>query len=129
MGLGPADVPEMTALVAATEPGAFAARTVELGAYVGIRADGGTGALLAMAGQRLRLDGHVELSAVCTAVEHRGRGLARRLVRHLVALIEAEGNVAFLHAQADNAPAVALYDALGFQRRTEVDALLIAPPT
>lgn len=45
--LGPGDVPEMLDLIARTEPGPFAQRTIELGTYLGIRHEG---ALIAMAG-------------------------------------------------------------------------------
>ena len=80
--LGAADVPEMLELVAQTEPGPFLTRTIELGDYLGIRREG---ALVAMAGERLHLDGWTEISAVCTRPDHRGQGLATRLVRALVA--------------------------------------------
>jgi hypothetical protein len=49
--LGPADGPEMLELTARTKPGPFLPRTVEMGAYLGIRRDG---RLVAMAGERLR---------------------------------------------------------------------------
>ena len=71
--LGPADVPEMLALVERTAPGPFSARTIELGRYLGIRR---AGRLIAMAGERLHPPGWTEISAVCTDVEHRGHGLA-----------------------------------------------------
>ena len=47
--LGPADVPEMLALVETARPGPFASRTIELGTYVGVR-NGGAGRLIAMGG-------------------------------------------------------------------------------
>jgi ribosomal protein S18 acetylase RimI-like enzyme len=112
--LGPADVPEMLDLVHRTRPGPFYPRTVELGTYLGIRRDG---ALVAMAGERMRPPGHTEISAVCTDEAHRGTGLAARLVRAVVANIRARGDVAFLHASADNTNAIRLYDAMGFRLR------------
>ena len=39
--LGPADAPEMQALVDLTEPGPFSSRTHEMGTYLGLRRDGG----------------------------------------------------------------------------------------
>ena len=107
------DVPEMVALVARTEPGPFADRTIELGTYLGVR-DPVDGALVAMAGQRLRPPGHVEISAVCTDVAFRGRGLARWLVELLIEDISGRGDVAILHAAATNTGAVRLYRAMGF---------------
>ena len=75
--LGVDDVPEMTALVELTKPGPFLPRTIETGVYLGYRDCDGR--LLAMAGQRLHLPGWVEISAVCTHPDARGRGLARAL--------------------------------------------------
>jgi hypothetical protein len=72
----------MLELVAETEPGPFLNRAVELGDYLGIRCDG---ALVAMAGERLRFDGWTEISGVCTMPTHRGHGLASGLVGALIA--------------------------------------------
>ncbi|MGY1742895.1 MULTISPECIES: GNAT family N-acetyltransferase [unclassified Blastococcus] len=113
------DVPEMLALVERTRPGPFLPRTVELGTYLGLRDD--DGALVAMAGERLRPPGWTEISAVCTDPAARGRGLATRLVRALVHGIRARRETAFLQCAADNVPAVRLYGALGFRLRREVD--------
>lgn len=116
--LGAADVPEMLELVARTRPGPFLARTIELGAYYGVR-DGGR--LIAMAGERLRPPGWTEISAVCTDPDHRGRGLAGRLVRHVAVGIRARGEVPFLHAATANPGAIRLYESLGFARRRATD--------
>ncbi|MEE4546947.1 GNAT family N-acetyltransferase [Streptomyces sp. V4-01] len=115
--LGPADVPEMLDLVARTEPGPFRPRTVEMGAYYGVRHEG---RLVAMAGERLRPPGWTEISAVCTDQEHRGRGLATRLVRHVAAGIADRGETPFLHAAAANTNAVRLYESLGFTLRRTI---------
>nr|WP_208615690.1 GNAT family N-acetyltransferase [Streptomyces cellostaticus] len=112
--LGPADVPEILDLVARTRPGPFLKRTVEMGTYLGIRHEG---RLIALAGERLRLPGWTEISAVCTDPEHRGRGLATRLVRAVAAGIRERGETPFLHAAADNAPAIRLYESIGFTLR------------
>lgn len=116
--LGPADVPEMLDLVARTRPGPFLARTLELGTYLGIRQDG---ALVAMAGERLRPPGWTEISAVCTDPAVRGQGLARRLVLAVAHGIQERGETPFLHTGADNSGAIRLYETLGFRpRRTTV---------
>jgi ribosomal protein S18 acetylase RimI-like enzyme len=83
--LGAADVPEMLELAAQTDPGPFLTRTIELGDYLGVRRDG---ELVAMAGERFHLDGWTEISAVCTKPDHRGRGLASRLMGALTAGIQ-----------------------------------------
>jgi ribosomal protein S18 acetylase RimI-like enzyme len=116
--LGRADVPEMLDLAGRTRPGPFLPRTVELGAYLGIRSvPGRGGSLVAMAGERLNPPGWTEISAVCTDEQWRGRGFAERLVRTLMTGIRARGQTAFLHVVADNAAAIRVYERLGFRIR------------
>ncbi|MFE9682208.1 GNAT family N-acetyltransferase [Streptomyces sp. NPDC006285] len=112
--LGPADVPEMLALVERTGPGPFLPRTIELGTYLGIRREG---ALVAMAGERLHPPGWTEISAVCTDPAVRGEGLATRLTLAVAHGIRARGETPFLHTGASNTGAVRLYESLGFRRR------------
>ncbi|MET9533041.1 GNAT family N-acetyltransferase [Streptomyces sp. NPDC006649] len=112
--LTPADVPEMLDLVSRTRPGPFLPRTIELGAYWGIRRGG---RLVAMAGERLRPPGHTEISAVCTDAGHRGQGFATRLVRHVADGVRDRGDTPFLHAAAENENAVRLYLSMGFVLR------------
>ncbi|MEU6671025.1 GNAT family N-acetyltransferase [Streptomyces sp. NPDC046727] len=123
--LGPGDVPEMLDLVARTRPGPFLERTVEMGTYLGIRH---RGRLVAMAGERLRLPGWTEISAVCTDPAHRGRGLATRLVRAVAAGIRDRGDTPFLHAAADNASAIRLYEAIGFTPRRRNRVMQLRSP-
>jgi ribosomal protein S18 acetylase RimI-like enzyme len=120
--LGPDDVPEMLALVAETEPGPFLTRTIELGDYLGIRRDG---ALVAMAGERFRPDGWTEISAVCTKPDHRGQGLASRLVGALIAGIHRRSERAFLHVMSTNVGAIGLYEALGFRVRQHATLTIV----
>ncbi|HEY7961662.1 MAG TPA: GNAT family N-acetyltransferase [Solirubrobacteraceae bacterium] len=124
IALGAADVPEMLELVAQTQPGPFLTRTIELGDYMGLRCDG---ALVAMAGERFRLDGWTEISAVCTEPGHRGRGLASRLVRALIARIERRSQRAFLHVLSTNAAAIGLYEELGFCVRQTARITVVTP--
>lgn len=113
--LGPADVPEMLDLVARTQPGPFRASTVTMGTYLGLR--DASGALVAMAGERMRPPGWTEISAVCTDPAHRGKGLATRLVRAVGAVIRARDDVPFLHTAHDNAAAIGVYERMGFVLR------------
>lgn len=85
-----------------------------MGRYIGIRDQG---KLIAMAGERMRLEGFVEISAVCVDDGYRGRGLAGRLVNVLRREILLRGDIPFLHVLDDNAPALALYRRLGFENR------------
>lgn len=105
---------DMLDLATMTKPGPFARRTHETGNYIGIRE---RGQLIAMAGERMHIDGYVEISAVCVHNEHRGKGLAGRLVNVLRREIEARGDTAFLHVRSDNHAAIRLYERLGFEFR------------
>ena len=113
--LGKDDVPEMMALVDATRPGPFSARTHELGHYLGIRSDAGK--LVAMAGERMRVDGYTEVSAVCVDPSQRGKGYAADLITAVARGILARGELPFLHVFTTNASAIGLYRKLGFARR------------
>ncbi|WP_316194223.1 GNAT family N-acetyltransferase [Bradyrhizobium sp. SZCCHNRI3052] len=108
------DIPAMLELTARTKPGPFLARTRELGRYIGIR-DGER--LAAMAGERMRLDGFTEISAVCVHPDYRGLGYAQRLVTVLMTAIRGRGETPFLHVIDDNHAAIALYERLGFVSR------------
>jgi len=107
----------MMHLVELTKPGPFAARTIALGSYIGIRQGG---QLVAMAGERMRFDGFTEISAVCTHPDHRGRGHAFFLVGTLMRSILERGETPFLHIYSDNTSAAALYRKLGFTYRRSI---------
>ncbi|UQT61424.1 GNAT family N-acetyltransferase [Streptomyces durmitorensis] len=123
--LGADDVPEMLDLVQRTQPGPFLPRTVELGTYLGIRRGG---ALVAMAGERLRPPGWTEISAVCTDPGHRGEGLASRLVLAVADGIRSRGETPFLHTSARNTEAIRLYESLGFRLRRRTRFLTARVP-
>jgi len=111
--LGEADVADMLALTRLTKPGPFGKRTHEMGEYWGIRQDGD---LIAMAGERLRLPGYTEISAVCTHPEHLGCGYATALIKTLIQRIRGRGEQPFLHVRPENTRAVELYERLGFHK-------------
>jgi ribosomal protein S18 acetylase RimI-like enzyme len=117
VALGVADGREMLALASVTQPGPFGPRTIELGHYIGIRQQG---ALVAMAGERMRLDGFTEISAVCVEPAYRGHGFAAELVRSLASSITARSEIPFLHVFSLNHVAIALYRKLGFTLRRRV---------
>lgn len=121
--LGPDDVPEMLELVAATRPGPFSDRTIEMGRYLGHHVDG---RLVAMAGERMRCAGFTEVSAVCTAPDMRGRGLGGMLTLAVSHHIRSRGDEAFLHVAEDNTNALRLYLDIGFTvRRDDIDVLIV----
>ncbi|MGW3146199.1 GNAT family N-acetyltransferase [Streptomyces sp. NPDC001177] len=123
--LGPADVPEMLDLVDRTRPGPFLPRTIELGTYLGIRR---SGALIAMAGERLHPPGWTEISAVCTDPAVRGEGLATRLILAVAHGIRERGESPFLHTGARNTNAIRLYESLGFRLRRRTAFLAARAP-
>jgi len=110
-----AEAPDMLALTDLVFPGFFRPRTLEMGSYLGIY-DGPR--LAAMAGERMRLDGYQELSAVCTHPDYTGRGYAQRLLAILCNSAFDRGFTPFLHAYADNARAIGVYRKLNFVDRS-----------
>jgi predicted GNAT family acetyltransferase len=114
--LGHNDSPEMVELATLTKPGPFGTRTHELGYYVGIRDNG---KLVAMAGERLKVPGYTEVSAVCTHPDSLGKGYAAKLMTEVMRCIRKRGEKPFLHVRSDNARAIALYERLGFRIRWE----------
>jgi GNAT superfamily N-acetyltransferase len=123
--LGEPDVPEMLALTELTKPGPFGKRTRELGTYLGIRREG---RLIAMAGERLKLPGYTEVSAVCTHPEHTGHGYGATLISAVIGGIQNRNEVAILHVAAENQRAINLYERLGFSKRV-VQQLLVVRKT
>jgi ribosomal protein S18 acetylase RimI-like enzyme len=121
--LGTTDVPEMLELTAATGPGPFLPKTIQMGSYFGIRASDGR--LVAMAGERLRSTAFAEISAVCTLPEFRGRGYARALVTFLAAQILAGGRTPFLHVKSENNAKV-VYQKIGFRLRAAIYLTVIS---
>ena len=108
---------EAVELAALVYPHYFRPRTPEMGRYFGIYRDG---VLAAMAGERMGWPGAREISAVCTRPAFVGRGLARRLMAHLVADLARSGAMAFLHVSPGNVRARRLYERTGWRVRREI---------
>jgi predicted GNAT family acetyltransferase len=115
--LGFEEVPQMLELTNKTKPGPFLENTIDMGRYYGIFENG---MLLAMAGERLRLPGFTEISAICTDPAHLGKGYASLLTSYITQIILAEGNIPFLHVKTDNVRAIEVYQRAGFEIRTEI---------
>ena len=122
--LGPDDAAEMLALAEAAEPGPFGRGTVLLGGYLGLR--DAAGRLVAMGGERFRLPGHVELSAIAVHPEARGQELGSLLTRALMRRALGRGERPFLHVFPGN-PAASLYARLGFRERARLWVLWRRP--
>jgi GNAT superfamily N-acetyltransferase len=120
------DVHQMIDLVVATKPGPFRPDTIRLGGYLGYF-EGER--LVAMAGQRLSLDGFTEISAVCTHPEVRGRGLASALTYEVATKVLERGDRPFLHVAESNEAARRIYERLGFAQRQLVDFVAVKRTT
>ena len=117
-----ADVPEMVALAELTEPGPFRTGTSSLGRFFGIF-EGSR--LVAMAGQRLHMQGLREVSAVCTHPDARAHGYARIVMAEVMNDIVSRGEIPFLHVFAANELAIRVYAALGFARRRSFELAVL----
>jgi len=124
--LGPADVPEMMALVELTKPGPFAARTHELGTFLGIKVDGH---LVAMTGERMKPGNYTEMTAVCVHPSYRGRGYAQALLGEVARQIVARGEIPFLHVFSSNSSAIALYRRQGMEIHSRLHVTVLQKAT
>ena len=115
-------LPKILELIALVYPAYFRQDTAKLGSYYGIF-DGDR--LAAMAGIRFSFPGFREVSAICTHPDYRNRGFASRITRHLCTHIRAEGETPFLHTEADNKNAQAVYSKLGFELRATLDLAVL----
>jgi predicted GNAT family acetyltransferase len=120
--LGEADAAAMLELASLTKPGPFTMRAQALGDFWGIKENG---RLIAMAGERLKLDGLTELSGVATHPDFQGKGLGRLMTLYVAGKIFAKGEQPFLHTYATNAVAIRLYESLGFKLRTRMNVAVI----
>ena len=116
------DAPAMYDLAMLTQPGPYAAHTNRLGDFIGVKQDG---ALIAMAGERMKMPGLSEVSGVCTHPDHRGKGYAGALMRIVAERMIARGETPWLHAYASNVGAIALYESLGFRLHGTVTASIL----
>ncbi len=123
--LGADDVDAMLALTGLTEPGPFFNETQQLGTYLGVRDED---RLIAMAGERLQTESFSEISAVCTHPDARQRGLGAALTAAMMSEIRGRGQLPLLHVAKTNAPAISVYEQLGFYHRRDVQAVVARVP-
>lgn len=110
-------IPQMLELTALTKPGPFLQRTIEFGNYFGIFING---RLAAMTGQRMHPLPHMEVSAVCTHPDFRGKGYAKTLMLHVMEMILDNSFIPFLHVLTNNTSAIKLYESIGYRIRKEL---------
>ncbi|MCF2446793.1 GNAT family N-acetyltransferase [Dyadobacter sp. CY345] len=105
---------EMLELVNLVQPGYFFKNTPLLGDYFGIMQDD---KLVAMAGERMKMNGFTEISAVVTHPQHTGKGYAKQLVAHVSQKNIEQKAVPFLHFVTSNIRAGKVYEILGYTER------------
>ena len=115
--LGFEHVSQMLELTALTKPGPFLEKTILFGNYFGIFIDG---RLAAMAGQRMHPVPYMEVSAVCTHPDYRGKGFAKALMLHVMKIILDNSFTPFLHVLTSNTSAIQLYESIGFRIRQKL---------
>ncbi|MEO8535796.1 MAG: GNAT family N-acetyltransferase [Flavobacterium sp.] len=104
-------------LVNLVQPGYFKNKTPLLGNYFGIFKDG---QLVAVTGERMKMDDFTEVSAIVTHPDHTGKGYAKQLITHVVNTIFDENKIPFLHVVESNIRAIKLYEKLGFITRRKI---------
>lgn len=104
-------------LVNLVQPGYFTHETPKMGNYYGIF-EGKE--LIAVTGERMKMNAFTEISAVITHPNHTGKGLAKQLVTHVANSIFAENKLPFLHVAENNLGAIKLYEKLGFVFRRKI---------
>ncbi|MBC9909987.1 GNAT family N-acetyltransferase [Chitinophaga varians] len=112
-----ADRADMYDLVNRVQPGYYNLDTPSLGTYYGIREEG---RLVAMGGERMRMTGFTELSAIVTDPAYTGRGYAQQLITRLCRQHAEEGITSMLHVSIANERAIRLYEHMGFVTRREI---------
>ena len=110
-------VPQMMELTALTRPGPFLKQTIRFKNYFGIFIEG---RLAAMTGQRMHPRPYMEVSAVCTHPDFRGRGYAKALMLHVMKIILDNSFTPFLHVLSNNTNAIELYQTIGFRTRKQI---------
>ncbi|WP_298509505.1 GNAT family N-acetyltransferase [uncultured Kordia sp.] len=104
-------------LVNLVQPGYFNDKTADLGSYFGIYK---AGKLVAVTGERMKMNEFTEVSAVVTHPEHTGKGYAKQLIKQTTTHIFNQNKTPYLHVAASNIGAIKLYEKLGFTTRRKI---------
>lgn len=104
-------------LVNLVQPGYFKRQTALLGNYFGIFKDN---KLIAVTGERMKMNDFTEVSAIVTHPDHTGQGYAKQLIAHTVNIIFDQNKIPYLHVVENNIGAIKLYEKLGFTTRRKM---------
>ncbi len=104
-------------LVNLVQPGYFKSKTADLGNYYGIYKEN---KLIAVTGERMKMNEATEVSAIVTHPEHIGKGYAKQLVTYTSNKIFREDKKPYLHVAEANIRAIGLYEKLGFGTRRKI---------
>jgi GNAT superfamily N-acetyltransferase len=115
--LGEEHANELFRLVNFVQPGYFRGKTFFLGDYYGIFSNS---ELVAVTGERMKMNGYTEISAVVTHPEHAGNGYAKQLVAFTVNKVLGQKKTPYLHVAETNTLAIKLYEKLGFKTRRKI---------
>jgi N-acetylglutamate synthase-like GNAT family acetyltransferase len=108
---------DLLKLVNLVQPGYFKSKTSDLGNYYGIYKEN---QLIAVTGERMKMDKFTEVSAVVTHPEHTRKGYAKQLIKYTTDSIFKENKIPYLHVAASNIGAIKLYEKLGFTTRRKI---------
>jgi len=115
LDVGSADA--LSNLVNEVQPGYFKEKTNLLGDYFGIVSER---KLVAVTGERMKMNDFTEVSAVVTHPFYAGKGFARQLIAHTANKIFDENKIPYLHVAETNFGAIRLYENLGFKTRRKI---------
>ena len=104
-------------LVNLVQPGYFSRKTSELGSYYGIYKNN---ELIAVTGERMKMNRYTEVSAVITHPEQTGKGYAKQLLAYTSDKIFNQDKIPYLHVAETNIAAIRLYEKLGFWTRRKI---------
>ena len=104
-------------LINLVQPGYFKIKTAFLGSYFGIFKNN---QLIAVTGERMKMNDFTELSAIVTHPNHTGQGYAKQLIAHAVNNIFDQNKTPYLHVAETNTGAITLYKKLGFTTRKKI---------
>lgn len=117
MLMGYTEKQQLLNLVNLVQPGYFKENTIKLGDYYGIFKNQ---KLVAVTGERMKMNDFMEISAVITHPEHIGRGYAKQLVTQVANKVFEQNKTPYLHVAERNTGAIKLYEKLGFKTRRKI---------